>query len=101
MPVMIAGEGGWRPGEAQDNCYPAISDELHCDYHLAVFDWFRTGTLSDGKALPDYFFAFCPWLISDPADPGTWFDSEAGDRTLTIEVVATYPSFERKFSWEE
>lgn len=101
VPVMIAGEGGWRPGEAQDNRYPAISAELHRDYHLAVFDWFRTGTLSNGEALPDYLFAFCPWLISDPADPAAWFDSLAGDRTLTIEAVATMPAFERKFSWDE
>ncbi|GIK41839.1 MAG: hypothetical protein BroJett011_56720 [Chloroflexota bacterium] len=101
VPVMIAGEGGWRLGEAQDNRYPAINAELHRDYHLAVFDWFRTGTLSNGEALPDYFFAFCPWLISDPQDPAAWFDSAAGDRTLTIEAVTTLPAFNRKFSWEE
>jgi hypothetical protein len=101
VPVMVAGEGGWRPGEAQDNRYPAINAELHRDYHRAVFDWFRTGTLSNGEALPDYFFAFCPWLIADPDDPAAWFDSVAGDRTLTIEAVATLPAFNRKFSWEE
>lgn len=101
MPVMIAGEGGWRPGEAQDNRYPAINAELHRDYHRAVFDWFGTGTLSNGEALPDYLFAFCPWLISDPADPAAWFDSVTGDRTLTIEAVAAMPAFERKFSWDE
>jgi hypothetical protein len=101
VPVMIAGEGGWRHGEAQDNRYPAINAELHHDYHLAVFDWFRTGRLSNGEALPDYLFAFCPWLISDPDDPAAWFDSAIGDRTLTIKAVATMPAFKRKFSWEE
>jgi len=100
VPVMIAGEGGWRPGEAQDNRYPAISEELHRDYHLAVFNWFQTGQLSDGQPLPDYFFAFCPWLISDPHDPAAWFDSNTGDRTLTIQAVEALSSFEREFSWD-
>ncbi|MGC8878404.1 MAG: hypothetical protein ACP5R2_04210 [Anaerolineae bacterium] len=44
-------------------------------------------------------FAFCPWLIADPVDPAAWFDSAAGDRTLTIEAVASLPTLERKFSW--
>jgi hypothetical protein len=101
VPVMIAGEGGWRPGEAQDNRYPAVSEQLHRDYHLAVFDWFHTGQLSDGQALPDYFFAFCPWLISDPHDPAAWFDSDSGDRTLTIQAVEAIPSFEREFSFDK
>jgi sugar lactone lactonase YvrE len=101
VPVMIAGEGGWRPGEAQDNRYPAISEALHRDFHLAVFDWFRTGRLSGGEALPDYLFAFCPWLISDPHDPAAWFDSDTGDRTLIIEAVEAIPPFRREFSWDK
>ncbi len=100
VPVMIAGEGGWRPGEAQDDRFPAISQELHRDYHLAVFDWFRIGELSNGESLPDYFFAFCPWLISDPDDPAAWFDSGSGDRSLTVETIEAMPPFERKFSWD-
>ena len=101
VPVMIAGEGGWRLGEQQDNRFPAITEALHRDYHLEVFNWFRTGRLSDGEPLPDYLFAFCPWLISDPADPAAWFDSAAGERRLTIEAVASMPAFERRFSWDE
>jgi hypothetical protein len=99
VPVMIAGEGGWRPGEGQDNRYPAVSDLLHRDYHVAVFDWFRTNQLPNGETLPDYFFAFCPWLISDPHDPAAWFDSDSGDRSLTSEAVRAIPPFEREFSW--
>ena len=101
VPVMIAGEGGWRPGEAQDNRYPPISQEMHRDYHVAVFDWFRTGRLSNDEPLPDYLFAFCPWLISDPQDPAAWFDSASGERTLTIEAVEAMPVFRRQFSWDK
>jgi hypothetical protein len=100
VPVMIAGEGGWRPGEAQDNRYPPVDEALHRDYHLAIFDWFRAGQLSNGEALPDYLFAFCPWLVSDANDPAAWFDSDSGDRTPTIEAIEAIPSFEREFSWD-
>jgi len=101
VPVMIAGEGGWRLGEAQDNRYPAVSETLHRDYHLAVIDWFRSGQLTNGEALPDYLFAVCPWLISDPRDPSAWFDSDSGDRILTIEAIQAIPPYEREFSWDE
>jgi hypothetical protein len=101
VPVMICGEGGWRPGEAQDDRYPAVSEQLHRDYHLAVFNWFGTGQLSDGQPLPDYLFAFCPWLVSDPHDPAAWFDSDSGDRALTIQAVEAMPLFERQFSWDK
>ena len=98
---MIAGEGGWRPGDAQDNRYPPLSEEAHRDYHIAVYDWFRTGVLSDGEPLPDYMFAFCPWLLADPSDPAAWFESQSGDRFLTIYAVENMPGFERRFSWEK
>lgn len=87
VPPMIAGEGGWRPGEAQDSNYPAVSEKLHRDYHRSVFNWFVTGVLSDGTPKPDYLMAFCPWLLSDIYDPAAWFDSRAGDRSLTITAI--------------
>ena len=101
VPMMIAGEGGWRPGDAQDDRYAPVSERNHRDYHVAVFDWFHTGRLSNGQPLPDYLFAFCPWLIADPHDPAAWFDSSAGDRRLTIEAVEAIPHFERTFSWDD
>lgn len=97
VPMMVAGEGGWRPGEAQDKRYPAVSDELHRDYLLAVIRWFQTGTLSNGEPLPDYLFAFCPWLLSDVYDPAAWYDSKSGDRTLIIEAVKRLPPYMRAF----
>jgi len=99
VPPMIAGEGGWRLGDGSDERYPAVDEALHRDYHVAVFDWFRTGVLSNGEPLPDYLFAFCPWLISDPNDPAAWFDSASGDRVLTVQGVEDMPDFERLFSW--
>ena len=99
IPPMIAGEGGWKYGATDDPHFPRIDDELHRDYHVAVFDWFRTGRLSDGQPLPDYLFAFCPWLLAAPLEDSAWYDSFAGDHVLTIEAVKAIPPFERKFSW--
>jgi hypothetical protein len=99
VPPMIAGEGGWKYGASDDNRFPKIDDQLHRDYHLEMFNWFRTGTLSNGQPLPDYLFAFCPWLLSSKMDDSAWYDSFAGDRTLTIEAVKAIPPFTRRFSW--
>jgi hypothetical protein len=100
VPPMIAGEGGWMYGATDDNRFLPIDDRLHREYHLAVFNWFRSGTLSNGQPLPDYLFAFCPWLLASKMDDSAWFDSFAGDRTLTIEAVRNMPPFTRRFSWE-
>jgi hypothetical protein len=100
VPPMIAGEGGWKYGATDDNRFPRIEDQLHRDYHVEVFNWFRTGTLSNGEPLPDYLFAFCPWLLASKMDDSAWFDSFAGDRTLTIQAVKDIPPFTRRFSWD-
>jgi len=99
--MMVAAEGEWRPGEAQDNRYPLVTQTLHRDYLAAVFDWFRTGKLSNGQALPDYLFAVCPWILSDANDPAAWFDSSTGDRTLLIKALEGLPTFKRTFSWDK
>lgn len=100
VPPMIAGEGGWRPGEAQDARFPMVDAGLHRDYIMAVFSWFSTGRLSDGQPLPDYLFAYCPWLLSDPVDPAAWFDSRSGDLSQTIQAVTAIPAYRRRFSWD-
>lgn len=99
-PPMIAGEGGWKYHATDDPRFPMVDDTLHAQYHRELFDWFRTGLLSDGQPLPDYLFAFCPWLLSDKMEDSAWYDSFAGDHTLTIEAVRSIPPFQRKFSWE-
>lgn len=97
-PPLIAGEGGWKWNAGDDSRFPRIDAALHRDYHLAVFNWFRTGVLSDGQPLPDYLFAFCPWLLSAKGDDSAWFDSFAGDHIETIEAVKALPPFRRTFS---
>jgi len=100
VPPMIAGEGGWKYRASDDSRFSIVDDQLHAQYHRELFEWFRTGLLSNGESLPDYLFAFCPWLLSDKMDDSAWYDSFAGDRILTIEAVRSIPPFVRKFSWD-
>lgn len=100
VPPMIAGEGGWKINAANDGRFPPIDDARHRDFHVELFNWFRTGTLSNGQPLPDYFFAYCVWLIADKGDDNAWWDSFAGPRQATIDAVSAMPPFVRRFSWD-
>ncbi len=101
VPPFIVGEGGWKINNDADARFPPIDDTLHRDYHVELFLWFKNGVLSNGEPLPDYLFAFCPWLLAAKMDDNAWWDSFAGDRALTIEAVSNLPPFVRRFSWEE
>lgn len=101
VPPFIVGEGGWKLDSAEDNRFPKVSEELHRDYTVAVYDWFRTGKLSHGGPLPDYLFAFNMWMLSGNDEAGAWYEAFNGNRTLTIEAVRKIPPFVRKFSWDK
>jgi hypothetical protein len=103
VPPFIVGEGGWQYKATDDNRFPIIDDKLHAQYHAAVFRWFIDGKLSDGKPLPDYLFAFCPWILAGQLQGAAWYDSFEGERTQTIqEVKKILPANAvRKFSWDK
>ena len=99
VPAMIAGEGGWKYNADDDRRFPAIDNVRHRDYHLAVFNWFKTGKLSNGQYLPDYLLSFCPWLLFG-GDAAAWVDSFNGNRTMTIDAVKAMSAYTRRFTWE-
>jgi hypothetical protein len=101
VPPMIAGEGGWAIGSDHDATYPKVTEEMHRDWYVALFSMFQTGVMPNGDPLPDYFFAFCPWLLSDFIDDTAFYDSYAGPKTLTIEAIKAIPPFERQSSWSQ
>jgi hypothetical protein len=100
VPPMIVGEGGWKFGGDDDSRFPIVDENLYGEYYGELYDWFRSGTLSNGEPLPDYLFAFCPWLIASPTDPNAFYESFVGDHELTKEAIKAIPPFERKFSWD-
>lgn len=101
VPPFIAGEGAWKFKADEDNRFPAIDDKLHAKYHVELFRWFLDGKLSDGKPLPDYLFAFCPWILAGEMEGAAWYDSFEGERTLTLAEIKKIPIFTRKFSWDK
>jgi hypothetical protein len=102
LPV-IGGEGGWQYGQDQDRRYPKVDNtgatKYHAIYHRELFDWFRTGVLSDGEPLPDYLFSVTPWIAGGwGADD--WWGGVLGTKTDTVDAVASIPKFVRRFSWD-
>jgi hypothetical protein len=94
VPPFIVGEGGWQYGNAEDGRYARIGDSNHAAYHAALFEWFRSGVLSNGRPLPDYLFAFCPWILFG-ADDDAWYSASAGPRVQTIDAVGSMSRFTR------
>jgi hypothetical protein len=97
---IVGGEGGWQFGVDDDRRYPRVVQPLHALYHREIFEWFRTGVLSSGEALPDYYFSITPWLVSGWNTAEDWWGGPLGDKTETIEAVRAIPPFERRFSWD-
>ncbi len=96
---IIGGEGGWEFGAEEDNRYPKVEQPYHANYHKEMFDWFRTGVLSNGEPLPDYLFSITPW-IEGGWGADDWWGGVLGDKTETIQAVQAIPPFVRKFSWD-
>lgn len=102
VPPFIVGEGGWKIGEQEDNRFPKVDDALLAKYYVQLFNWFRPpGALSNGEPLPDYLFAFCPWLLAANTTAGAWYDGFEGERTTLIQAVTKMGTFTRKFSWDK
>ncbi len=97
---IVGGEGGWQFGVDDDRRYPRVLQPLHALYHREIFEWFRTGVLSSGEALPDYYFSMTPWLVGGWNTAEDWWGGPLGDKTETIEAVRAIPDFVRRFSWD-
>ena len=95
VPPFICSEGGWTYGDLSDPRYPKVSDFLHQAHHVAMFAWLRDGVLPDGRPLPEYLFAVCPWILSGTGEPAAWYEGPYGSREQTIAVVASMPHFRR------
>ncbi len=94
VPPFIAGECGWQYGNASDARYPKIDDALHAQYHLALFDMFRAQRLPNGAPLPDFVYAFCPWILYGP-EADAWLSSRTGVRQQTLDAIQAMPPFAR------
>jgi hypothetical protein len=95
VPPIVCGEGGWLYGAYDDHRYPRVDGYLHARYTREMYEWFRTGSLSNGEPLPDYLFAVCPWILTGPSDEA-WYGFTT--KVLTIQAVKDIPHFVRSRS---
>jgi hypothetical protein len=98
-PPLIVTEGGYAREQSEDPTYPRIDAALQQRYSVAVYEWFRTGKLSNGDPLPDWLFAFCPFVFSGVDWQGfRWMDPEGVERVpQTIAAVKALAPFVRTF----
>lgn len=95
-PPIIVTEGGCAMDQSEDNRYPRTDADLHEKYSVAIFNQFR-GTLANGQPLPDYLFAYCPFILfSVDYYSFSWLQVAP----KTIEAVKAMAPFVRKFSWD-
>lgn len=94
VPPFIAGECGWQYGNANDPRYPKIDDVHHARYHAALFEMLRTQRLANGAPLPDFVYAFCPWILYGP-EADAWLSSATGVRQKTLDAIQALPPFVR------
>lgn len=94
VPPFIAGECGWQYGNASDARYPKIDDAHHAKYHAALFGMMQTNKLPNGAPLPEFMYAFCPWILYG-AEADAWFSSTTGIRQSTLDAVSAMPRFVR------
>ncbi len=94
VPPFLAGECGWQYGNANDPRYPKIDDPHHAQYHAALFEMMRQNKLPNGAPLPDFVYAFCPWILYG-AEADAWYSSTTGVRQQTLDAVRSIPPFTR------
>ena len=103
LPV-IGGEGGWWLYNDEDKHYPKVEWPLHAQYQKEMYEWLRTGVLSNGEPTPDYLFSITSWIAGSWtfAAQNWWGNSlsPTGKLDQTIAAMQSIPEFVRRFSWD-
>lgn len=99
VPPMVGGEGGWLYQNADDKSMAPVDDEKWTAWHYEMYEWFRTGILSNGEPLPDYLFSVCPWLLyASNWYSDSWVNGlDADKKQKLIDKLAEDESFVRQF----
>jgi hypothetical protein len=67
VPPMITVEGGALYSNHDDKTYPPVYGKDWVNWHREIYEWMRTGILSNGEPLPDYLFCVTSWLLGPEA----------------------------------
>ena len=103
VPPMIGGEGGWQYQNSDDKTMPPVAIDKWADWHHEMYEWFRTGTMSNGDPLPDYLFSVCPWLLYAANWYGdSWVDGLDSDlKAALINKLASDQPYVRMFGAQD
>ena len=70
-----------------------------------MYEWLRTGVLSNGEPTPDYLFSITSWIAGSwTFGAQNWWGnllSPTGMLDETIEAMKSIPEFVRRFGWDE
>jgi hypothetical protein len=97
---IIGGEAGWAPEALEDKRYPKLTAAMHAAWHKEMFEWFRTGVLSNGEPLPDELFSVDDWIMADWGADAWWY-GVLGTLQETIDAVISIPPFVRQFGYSQ
>jgi hypothetical protein len=97
VPTIVT-EGGPVFDQQEDMTYPRVNAQMFANWMVEIYGWFKTGSISGVEPLPDWFFAYCPFLLFDYGG----FQSFAWESQVpnVISAVSAIPAFVRKFSWD-
>lgn len=101
---IVGGEGGWWLYNDEDKHYPKVEWGLHAQYTKEMYEWLRTGTLSNGEPTPDYLFSITSWIAGSWtfAAQNWWGNalSPTGQLDETIDAMKSIPEFIRRSTWD-
>jgi Lysozyme like domain len=100
VPPMIGGEGGWLYQDSDDKTMPPVTIDKWVDWHHEMYEWFRSGILSNGDPLPDYLFSVTPWLLYASNWYGdSWVDGlDSNLKAELIDKLASDQPYVRMFA---
>ena len=101
VPPMLGGEGGWLYQNHDDQTMPAVDIDRWVPWNYEMFNWFRSGKLSNGDPLPDYLFSINPWILHSPIYySDSWIGGLDSDlKQKLIDELAADAPYVRQFGY--
>lgn len=90
---LISTEGGVTIGSCEDPRYPCVNEQMQKEWTLAAYKYML-------DEAPDYYFAFCTWLIAQKAadnfggsvwEDNAWYHDRKGNHIAVVDALKNYP----------
>lgn len=90
---LISTEGGATIGSCEDPRYPCVNEEIQKEWTLAAYEYML-------DEAPDYYFAFCTWLLAQKAadhfggtvwEGNAWYHDRKGEHIAVVDALKNHP----------